>query len=422
MKYIDFLRERGECVVYDLDKDDVDKNGKVTDTSEEIKRSAIGNSYDERDGSESMNDNRLKLYEVLHYWENGGNGRHGLLINRYSLAYIGPNPYDHKKIPIAAACYEPLRGQFYGKSGAEVLEHLQAELNTTRNQRIDNVSLIINRMWLRLDPNIPDSVLVSRPNNIIDTQRPDGLKPLDTPDVTGSAYQEESIIKADMETALPCPPITRGVGKEQQATNAMINNSNATTRYSVKLNLFERMGLKRLAYLMDMNNQQFIEEPRLAKFADQEGAAAWRMVDPSDTYGEHDYRPASAGIDPALNKEVKRQQLMQLLPLVAQDRFFDQYKFRKLLLKTFDKDFLDVLRPEQEVMSEMQQEKMMQAMQMQATQQQGQIEQDRHQMDMAQKGVGLVGQVDSLMTKGEEQQNGTGAGTQEKGNKGKHVQ
>jgi hypothetical protein len=396
-EYLDVLREHSDGTVFDLDREDIAQNGYTdTETAEEKKRSAIGRSFDDRDGSENMNDKRFELFEVLHCWEPY---RHQVLVNRYSLAYSGPNPYWHQKIPVAVACYEPLRGQFYGKSGADVLEHLQAELNTTRNQRVDNVSLIINRMWIRTDPNIPDSALVSRPNNIIDSAMPNGINPVDTPDVTASAYKEEDIVKADMETALPTPPITRGVGKEKLATNAMINNQNANTRYGVKLTLMERMGLKRIAYLMDLNNQQYIEEPRLAKFADQEGAAAWRMVDPNDTYGEHDYRPASANIDPALNKEVKRQQLTELYPMIAQDRFIDQYKFRKLLLKSFDKDFLEILRPREEVEAEMQQEQALALMQMR---QQAQAAQEQHEMDMAQKTIGAIGQVDDLLTRGEE--------------------
>jgi hypothetical protein len=411
-EYLDVLREHSDGTVFDLDREDIAQNGFTdTETAEEKKRSAIGRSFDDRDGSESMNDKRLELFEVLHYWERG---KHAVLVNRYSLAYTGPNPYWHQKIPVAVACYEPLRGQFYGKSGADVLEHLQAELNTTRNQRVDNVSLIINRMWIRTDPNIPDSALVSRPNNIIDSAMPNGINPVDTPDVTASAYQEEDIVKADMETALPTPPITRGVGKEKLATNAMINNQNANTRYGVKLTLMERMGLKRIAYLMDLNNQQYIEEPRLAKFADQEGAAAWRMVDPADTYGEHDYRPASANIDPALNKEVKRQQLTELYPMIAQDRFIDQYKFRKLLLKSFDKDFLEILRPREEVEAEMQQEKQLALMQMQqqaqTAQQQGQMAQEQHEMDMAQKTIGAIGQVDDLLTRGDDSGDSKGSG------------
>lgn len=402
--YLMLLREHADGTVYDLNQEDIDQNGSYDDTAEEIRRGSIGGNFDDRDGSDDMDSDRLKLYEVLHYWEDG---KHAILVNRYSLAYSGGNPYwRHSKIPIVAACYEPLRGQFYGQSAIQRLKHLQAELDTTRNQRIDNVSMIINRMWLRIDPNIPDSALVSKPNNIIDSAVPDGIKSLDTPDVTSSAYQEEAIIKQDMEGALPTPPITRGQGQEQRATNAMINNQNATTRYSVKLTLFERMGLKRIAYLMDMNNQQFIEEPRLAKFADQDGAFAWRMVDPGDTYGEHDYRPASASIDPALSKDIKRQQAIQLFPLAMENKFTDQYKFTKLLYKLFDKDFTECLKSQEQVRSEEQQAQMMATMQMQqqeqAMQQQGQQQAEDHQMNMIDRGIGMVQKVGQLMQPQEE--------------------
>ena len=36
---------------------------------------------------------------------------------------------------------------FYGIGEIEPIEHLQHELNTIRNMRMDNINLIINRMW-----------------------------------------------------------------------------------------------------------------------------------------------------------------------------------------------------------------------------------------------------------------------------------
>lgn len=400
MDYLRMLEEQQIGTVFQLDREEISRYGR-TDMNAAEERNRYG-VYDQ-DGSENMDSDRLKLYEVLHYWEAD---KHAVLVNRYALAYSGPNPYwRHRKIPIVTACYEPVRGQFYGRPATKILEHLQAELDTHRNQRIDNVSMILNRMWLRTDPSIPDSALVSKPNNIIDTTRPDGVIPLTTQDITASAYQEEAIIKADMETALPTPPITRGIGAERTATNAKLNNDNAFTRYSVKLKLFECMGIKRLAYLMDLNNQQFIEEPRLAKFADQEGAMAWRMVDVGDTFGEHDYRPATANIDPTTNKEIKRQQLMQLFPIAAQDRFVDQYKLRKMLFKAFDKDFLDILRPEQEVMAEMQQQQliaqMIQQQQAQAQAQQQQQADETHEMDMVQRGISAAQQLADMFGGGD---------------------
>jgi hypothetical protein len=389
-EYLQMLDEQGAGTVYEVDREDVDNSASSDfDSSEYKKRRTVGRSFDDRDGSEYTNDKHLQLYEILHYWEDD---RHAVLVERYTMVYSGPSPYwKHRKKPVVTACYEPIQGQFYGRPAAKILEHLQEELDTLRNQRIDNVSMIINRMWIRVDSSIPDASLVSKPHNIIDSTRPDGVVPLQTPDVTSSAYQEEAVIKADMETALPTPPITRGVGQEQKATNAMINNTNATTRYSLKLRLFEAMGIKRLGYLMDLNNQQFIEEPRLVKFVDQEGAAAWRMANIDDTFGEHEYRPASAGIDPTLNKEIKRQQLIQLYPIAAQDQFVDQYKFRKLLYKSFDKDFLEILRPEEEIMAEMQMQKiasgMMAMQQQELAAKRNQQADNLHEMDMFGKGI-----------------------------------
>jgi len=44
-----------------------------------------------------------------------------------------------------------LNGEFYGVSLVEVMEYLQAELNTTRNQRIDANNMAIYGMWESLE-------------------------------------------------------------------------------------------------------------------------------------------------------------------------------------------------------------------------------------------------------------------------------
>src|SRR5690625_7976043 len=85
-----------------------------------------------------------KLYEVLHYWEDQ---RYALIVNRTELAYEGRSPYwKHGKKPYVVASYSPMPNEFYGMSAVENIEHLQHELNANRNQRIDNIGVMLKRI------------------------------------------------------------------------------------------------------------------------------------------------------------------------------------------------------------------------------------------------------------------------------------
>ena len=88
--------------------------------------------------------------------------------------------------------FEQLPNEFYGLSAVGLVEHLQHELNTTRNQRIDNVSFVLNRMWkVRRGADIDDSELVSRPHGVVHVDNPDDVTPFEMSGVTASSYNEK---------------------------------------------------------------------------------------------------------------------------------------------------------------------------------------------------------------------------------------
>jgi len=96
--------------------------------------------------------------------------------------------------------------------------------------------------------------------------------------------------------------------RQQTATEVVNQTANAALRFDAKIKLYEVLGLSRLVYLMDCNNQQFIDRERLVRLYSDENVWEWVMVRPGELVGEYDYRPAGANVDPAANREVRRQQ------------------------------------------------------------------------------------------------------------------
>lgn len=267
--------------------------------------------------------------ELLHYWEDD---RHALIVNRTELVYDGKNPYWHGKKPFVVASFDPRPGEFYGFSCVELVEHLQHELNTTRNQRIDNVSLVLNRMWkVRRSADINENELISRPHGVVYVDSPEDVMEFAMNDVTASSYREEEIIKQDMDNVLGAPAVVRGVEPErrQTATEIVTKGGSADIKFQVKVMLYEEV-MERLAVLLDMNNQQFVTNPRVFRIEEE-----WKVVTPDELRGHHLYRPKSASMDVTANREVRRQQLLELMKILQGNPQIDQYELVKLVLEAY---------------------------------------------------------------------------------------
>lgn len=288
------------------------------------------------------------LFEVLNYHEDT---KKGMLLNRTKLAAYGDTPFWHTKKPFVTATFDPMPASIYGLCGMQIIEPLARELNTQRNQRIDNVSLVMNKMW-RVTPGalMDEGELYSRPHGIIHANAGD-LDEVKFSDVTKSAYTEEQIVKQDMDgalgalTSMPAPKTTA-------TQNAQTANANSI-RNDIKTLLFGLMGVKRLAFLLEQNNQQFLEDSRMAKRYAVEGQNAWLKVQPIDVVGfNYEYRASGSSADPTANKELRRNQLLQLKELYSKtpSQFIDPYELDKLLVESFDIKSADKLLkpPEQQ--------------------------------------------------------------------------
>lgn len=340
------LQQIGDGIVYNVD---IDKIPSLTDKGEggkfqRLSSVGISNSgYDPYKGSHSDRMNEKEEIELLHYWEDD---RHAILVNRKEVIYDGANPYwRHRKKPFVKASYDQLPGEFYGLSAVDIIKPMQEELNTMHNQRMDNVNMLLNNMWKRLrGSSVKDSDLVSRPNGIIDVDDMNDLQPLEKRDIPQSAFMSEQKLNGDIQAALGTPANVRGAeaSDNQSATEAQIVAQSAGTRFGVKIELFASVGIKRMAYLMDLNNQQFICDERAARI-DPEDRNAWQSISPDDLIGEFDYRPATSSVEKAANKELRRQQLTEVLGFLMQSGVdFINYK---LLIEEWLQEY-DISNPE----------------------------------------------------------------------------
>lgn len=267
----------------------------------------------EQDTSRTDDEDAEALYELLHYWTDT---EHSILLGRQILIADGDNPYWHSKMPFAVSCWERITGQIYGKSAVDLIGDPQREVNTMRNQRIDNVSMALNRMFkVNKNSQIDDTELVSRPGGIIHVNQPTDVEPLITPDVTASSYRDEQIVREDIDGTLGTTAIMRGAdpARATSATESAIKSEGAGTRFEIKIKLFEEV-LKRMAFLMDINNQQFVTDEKVIRVTGDQGVQ-WPTIRPEDISGLFDYSPACSSVDPGVNRDIRRAQLNEVIAI-----------------------------------------------------------------------------------------------------------
>jgi hypothetical protein len=140
---------------------------------------------------------------------------------------------------------------------------LQHELNTIRRQRLDNINLILNRMWkVSTLADVDLDTLISAPNNVVLTDDMDAVEAVVTPDVTPSAYNDASLIQADIEN-VTAPRSVQGIPESgrlgRTARGAQLIITQALEKFGTAARIVEETAIKRMLTMMFQLNMQFID-------------------------------------------------------------------------------------------------------------------------------------------------------------------
>lgn len=261
---------------------------------------------------------RSRKIELLEHWEDD---RVITVANRSVVIRDEENPFWHGSKPFVAMVTTPLPHEFYGVGIIEPIRYLQEELNTARNQRRDNISLALHRMFFASrDANIDPDDLVWRPGGVVWVDGIDDVRkmihPVEVPDVTSSSYQEEIIMSRDMEDATGATDFARGVPTRAGTTAREVAELAAATnaRVDLAVRLMAYQGLRGIARHWVGLNQQFMTEPRFIRIT---GENDWETVRPEDIAGEFDFVPAAANVESFANRDRIRADIIDMLSLSA---------------------------------------------------------------------------------------------------------
>lgn len=226
---------------------------------------------------------KVKEVELVSYfgpYDVDGDGieeeAHIVIANKSVVVKAQGNPFHHQKRPLIRGVLFPAVKEWYGIGLVEPVISLQHELNTLRRQRLDNINLIINRMWL-IDggADIDLDSLVSSPNGIITRDGVDSVEALETKDVTQSAYLEAQNVQTDIENtttprSVQGTPESGRLGRTARGAALIINQ--ALEKFSTALRLTEEMVLEPMLNMMQQLNRQFIDDDQTLQDPDLYGA------------------------------------------------------------------------------------------------------------------------------------------------------
>lgn len=240
--------------------------------------------------------------------------------------------------PIYKLDFIPVADRFYGRGIAEMLKHYQEIVNETVNQRNDNITLNLNRMFAVIEKAIlyPDQDLVSKPGGFIRLDSKyaksvqEALMPIEFPDITMSAYKEVQELERYAQERTSVNRVTLG-------TNGLVNDANRT---ATGLEILRQSAGEKFAYVGMLMEHTFLYEVFRAFWKNiyaniqpqdvidalgQEKAATFKLLTPEQIEQDYIYEPQ--GIFTMENRTLTQQRLGMLYQQFMNEPWLDQMAF-----------------------------------------------------------------------------------------------
>jgi len=261
--------------------------------------------------------------EILEYWgqcdlDDDGIKEEVYLVfaNRRVLLKAEANPFYHQKRPIIRSVLFPVPMEWYGIGLIEPVISNIHELWTLRRQRIDNINMIINRMWkVNSIADVDLDTLISVPNGIIITDDMNAVEALETPNVTSDAYNEATIVQSDIENAtaprsVQGTPESGRLGRTARGAQLIITQALEKFGTIIKLSA-EEMAIKRILRMFHQLNLQFIDDDDILRDPGMYGHLFQQEITPEMIRAEVKFN--MVGISDMINKEAKINQIVSFM-------------------------------------------------------------------------------------------------------------
>ena len=200
------------------------------------------------------------------------------VLDRRVLARVGDNPNPLQEIPIINCNLSPLINEPIGISTIEALAGLPDKLNALSNARLDNISLLLNQIFLvnRNDQQTDFNNIRSTAGNVIlcgDVDK--SIKPLLVPDLSQSSEMEVRNTKQDMQFVSGVSDYIIGTKSSAKlvdtatGVNTVVREGNA--KFALKLSAFESGSLRKFIEVCHAYNMTYMPERKRIHVAGPKG-------------------------------------------------------------------------------------------------------------------------------------------------------
>ena len=295
----------------------------------------------EASGFSSFQTKNLERGEQIHeLWEWHDGERVHCVLDRQWLVKSGESPCVGT-YPFSIFRPTKVPKQFVGIGEVEPLEHLQRELDTLRSQRRDAATLALCAGYAYDASAVDREDLVFGPGAAIEVRNAsprDAILPLQVKEPPGTSYQEEQIIRGDMDLVSGSTDERSDSSTTQTATEAQLVQAAVSKRIGFKSRRFEIEVVRNNAKIWLKLNQRMILSDRAPIPQPEDGidiaqAAAdnrwqWFPFGPGELQGEFEIIPEGGSMAaPNVQQDI---QLAQLMLQLAENPHIDG---RKPMLK-----------------------------------------------------------------------------------------
>lgn len=225
-------------------------------------------------------------------------------------------PLVHGRYPYVPLHFIPCMDEPFGIGIGEILESLQEELNTGRNQRTDNINFMLNKI-LKVRKGVYSDVQAAfenKPGKIWEVERMDDAEWMRNPEINSSAFQAEESVKQDAQNAVGVNDYNMGSSNSKlsdTATGITIISEQSASRFKLAIQTFG-VSVGELGQQWNALNAQFVPGEMTISVsgnpAVNDGAEAQVTVTPEDLAGNYKFSvlEAISAPDKRANTENKK--------------------------------------------------------------------------------------------------------------------
>jgi hypothetical protein len=261
-------------------------------------------------------------------------------------------------------CY--LQPELYWDVGlVRLTKGIQNQVNNLANLRLQNISMGFNSL-MRVDPNWDGdpSSLVWRPFGLVEAAQGE-IEPLIIPDhAQGMFMEQEAFFKDTIQDLMGMYDYNMGATPTRQERVGVVYGIQAMGEARAKLMLMtaDYQGLRPwLKYMMLLNTFHL---PNGFEYRVTAGdQSQFQRIFSGDIHPEYDFAARYTSMEPALGKQARLQQLMNLAQIMLQNPWINQYQWWKTIFELGDiRESEVLLKTPQQYMQEQQAQQQAQMM------------------------------------------------------------